>query len=194
MHSQTHRSRRPTGLRPLSLAARQVTFSAPADAGSSASRPTAVEPVPAAAEAAPAAVGAGRRDIDWAAVWDSVAGAVHDHVRAGRSHWVTEDVVRFATARALEDAGVAPEEVRFEHRVADISASVDLVVGDGPDAVVELKYPRDPTGFGAADTMTFGELLRDFYRLAWLDLDDAWALQVMDSRLRGYLSRRPHLD
>ncbi len=68
------------------------------------------------------------------------------------------------------------------------------MVGDGPDAVVELKYPRDPTGFGAADTMTFGELLRDFYRLAWLDLRDAWALQVMDQRLRGYLSRRSHLS
>ena len=173
----------------LSLSTKQVTFSAPADAAP----PTPVAaprqaPVTAAADAAPVPV------IPWDDVWSDVAEIVRGHVNAGRGHLLTEDVLRFATVLALEESGVPAAAVRFEHRIPEISASLDLVVGDDPDAVVELKYPRDPTGFGAADTMTFGELLRDFYRLAWLDLSDAWALQVMDQRLRGYLSRRGHVS
>lgn len=66
---------------------------------------------------------------------------------------------------------------------------MDLVVDSPPTVAVELKYPRDPTEQNAADTMTLGELLRDLYRLARLDAQ-GWALQVIDERLRGFLTRR----
>jgi hypothetical protein len=41
--------------------------------------------------------------------------------------------------------------------------------------------------------MTFGELLRDLYRLAWLDMREAWAVQVYEPRLGRCLSRRGEL-
>jgi len=126
----------------------------------------------------------------WTAVWDQLARTVQAHIDAGRGHLVTEDVVRFATAVALEAAGVDPSRIRFEHRVPAISASLDLVIDVPPTSVVELKYPRDPRQAGAADTMTYGELLRDFYRLAWLDTSYAWALHLMDRRLARYLAAR----
>ncbi len=111
--------------------------------------------------------------IRWNDVWHQVAEDLAAHLEASRGHLITEDVVRFATALALQGVGVPAESIRFEQRVADIAASLDLVIGD-VDAVIELKYPRDPEGAGAADTMTFGELLRDFYRLAWLSDCETW--------------------
>lgn len=132
--------------------------------------------------------------IDWLPVWKEVATVLRDHRQAGRAHLMTEDVLRFATALALEGHGVDPGDIHIEHWVPGIAAKLDLVVGLPPSAAVEFKYPRDPESEGAADTDTHGQLLRDLYRLAWLEIDDAWAVQVLDERLRGYLTRREEVD
>lgn len=142
-------------------------------------------PRPAAEPAGPAP--------DWPEVWRAVAARLQRHVNAGLQHLLTEDVIRFATIRALTDLGTDPSRVAVEHRVRDIAASIDLVIDRPPTAVVELKYPRDPEGAGAADTMTLGELIRDLYRLGWMADAEAWALQVLEPRLRGFLSRRREL-
>jgi hypothetical protein len=122
-----------------------------------------------------------------------VTSTLQDHLARGLRHLLTEDVVRFATIRALVDAGISPERLRVEHRIADLG-SIDLVVDLPPTAMLELKYPRDPQQQSAADTMTLGELLRDLYRLAWVDLEDSFAVQVIEPRLRRFLSRRRELD
>lgn len=126
----------------------------------------------------------------WSAAWTAVSDVLTHHLDGGRAHLLTEDVVRFAMARALEDVGVAPSRITIEYRGAGIGP-IDLVI-DAPNlsAAVEIKFPRDPTGTGANDTMTVGELLNDFYRLARLTAVDRWALQILDARLAGHLSRR----
>lgn len=127
--------------------------------------------------------------VDWPALWAQVAAALDPHVRQGRGHLLTEETVRFATVLALEQHGVEPRRMRLEHREAVVGGAVELVVDVPPTVSVELKYPRDPTEKNAADTMTLGELLRDFYWLARLDAE-GWALQVIDERLRGFLACR----
>lgn len=127
--------------------------------------------------------------VPWAEVWRATADAMAVHVQAGREHLLTEDVLRFSLARALEDGGVDPKRLRVEHRVADIGA-IDLVVDTPPATAIEVKYPRDPEDSGAADTMTHGELLADFYRLAGLAPIQGWAVQLLHERLRRYLARR----
>jgi hypothetical protein len=81
--------------------------------------------------------------------------------------------------------------VLFEHRVPGVGP-IDLVVTghDTLTAAVEIKFPRDPRERNSADTMTLGELLNDFYRLARVQADERWALQVIGSRLGAYLARR----
>ena len=69
--------------------------------------------------------------------------------------------------------------------------SIDLEVQGGWDAAIELKFPRDPRGSGAADTMTLGELLKDFFKVAYSDRSIAVVLQLTGDRLRRYLERRP---
>lgn len=105
--------------------------------------------------------------VPWAEVWRATADAMAAHLQAGREHLLTEDVLRFSLARALEDAGVDPGRLRVEHRVAEIGA-IDLVIETPPVTAVEIKYPRDPEGSGAGDTMIHGELVADLYRLVGL--------------------------
>lgn len=134
----------------------------------------------------------GMPDVDWSGCWGHVAASLRSHITAGRQHLLTEDVVRFALIEALEGAGVEPSRIRFEHRVAGIGP-IDLVVDATAGrigAAVEVKFPRDPSGADADDTQTVGELLNDFYRLARLDADEAWALQVIEPRLARHLARR----
>jgi hypothetical protein len=38
--------------------------------------------------------------------------------------------------------------------------------------------------------MTLGELIRDFLRVAVVDAEDRWVVQVLQPELRRYLSRR----
>jgi hypothetical protein len=101
----------------------------------------------------------------WPAVWKAVSEVLGHQQAAGRSHLLTEDTVRFATAIALEERGVQSSRITFEYRIAGIGP-IDLVI-DAPTltAAVEIKFPRDPTGTGSSDTMTVGELLNDFCRL-----------------------------
>lgn len=127
--------------------------------------------------------------VPWAEVWRATADAMAVHLQAGREHLLTEDVLRFSLARALEDAGVDPGRLQVEHRVADIGA-IDLVIDTPPATAIEIKYPRDPEGSGAGDTMIHGELLADFYRLGRLAPTQGWAVQLLHKRLRRYLARR----
>jgi hypothetical protein len=43
---------------------------------------------------------------------------------------------------------------------------VDLAVGEPPEAVIEFNYPREPNETSTGWTQVFGEVLKDFYRLA----------------------------
>lgn len=126
---------------------------------------------------------------DWVALWRDVAVRVADHREAGRGHLLTEDTVRMETVRALEQAGVVPKRVRIEVPNPAVlgKGKLDLVVDPPDGVVVELKYPRDSaTGF-SPDTMTLGELLRDFLRVAAVAADDRWVVQVLNDRLVKYL-------
>lgn len=135
-----------------------------------------------------AAVGA----IDWAAVWDALAVSLDVHVGAGRRHLLTEDVVRFATVAVLADHHVVAERLVAE-RTVDGIGRVDLIVDAPHGAAVEFKFPREPAQTNAADTMAFGELLRDFYRLGRLEVADRWAVQLLRPSFRRYLARRSEL-
>lgn len=128
--------------------------------------------------------------VDWLVVWRAVAGAVEVHLEAGRAHLLTEDAVRFALITALEDQGVAPADIRIEVNEPRVEGKLDLVVGDPPSGVVELKFPRDARVGASPDTMTLGEMLKDFFRLARLDTDERWVAQLVNDRLRRYLERR----
>jgi hypothetical protein len=101
-------------------------------------------------------------------VWNEVAAELRGHRLCGLAGLLTEDVVRFATARALVAAGVDAAELRVEAPHPVLKGSrVDLVVGKvQPAALIELKFPREPNLLNAAWTMALGELLKDFYRLA----------------------------
>ncbi|HEX7303810.1 DUF7669 domain-containing protein [Lentzea sp.] len=102
------------------------------------------------------------------AVWASVAAELRGHLETGLRRVLTEDVVRFATAKALVAAGVDAAEARFEApHPALKGARVDLAVGwPEPAALIELKFPREPHATNAPRTMVLGNLLKDFYRLA----------------------------
>lgn len=128
--------------------------------------------------------------MDWLAIWRAVAGAVEVHLQAGRGHLLTEDAVRFALIAALEEHGVAPADIRIEVIEPRVDGKLDLVVGDPPSGVVELKFPRDSRTGISPDTMTLGEMLKDFFRLARLDTDERWVAQLVNDRLRRYLERR----
>jgi hypothetical protein len=130
---------------------------------------------------------------DWSALWAQVAETTARHAAAGRGHLLTEDVVRFATALELERQGIAPGRLRTEYRVPELGGSIDLVIDDPPIAAIEFKFPRDPRAFNAADTMTVGELLKDFYRMDRFGVADAWVVQLLGDRLLHHLSRRSEL-
>ncbi|HEX6339751.1 DUF7669 domain-containing protein [Umezawaea sp.] len=150
----------------------------------------------------PAAAGGGPRARPWwlDAVWTAVAAELRGHLRSGLRGVLTEDVVRFSTARALVAAGVDATGLRVEAPHPTLKGSrVDLVVGrDRPAALVEFKFPREPNGWNAPWTMTMGEVLKDFYRLAAYPGEvDRIFVYVEGARLRGYMAgvaRRHGID
>jgi hypothetical protein len=125
---------------------------------------------------------------DWPALWQDVAARVAAHRAAGRGHLITEDTVRLETVLALEQAGVGPERLAIEVPTPVlVKGKLDLVVDPPDGVVVELKYPRDSRTGISPDTMTLGELLRDFLRVAAVAAGDRWVVQVLNDRLVKYL-------
>jgi hypothetical protein len=137
-------------------------------------------------------LGAEAAVVPWAQVWADVARQVGEHRGAGRRHLLTEDTVRMCSILSLQATGVAPGDMTIE--VFDPvlkGGKVDLVVGPPEHrTVVELKYPRGSRTGISPDTMTFGELLRDFLRVALVPAADRWVVTVLEPELRRYLSRR----
>ncbi|WP_367129166.1 hypothetical protein [Saccharothrix sp. HUAS TT1] len=125
------------------------------------------------------------------AVWTSVATELRGHLERGLGGLLTEDVVRFATARALVAAGVDAAMLRVEAPHPALKGSrIDLVVGrPSPVALIELKFPREPNEVNAAWTMALGEVLKDFYRLAaYPGGIDRIFVYVEGTRLRRYMA------
>ncbi|XVS61853.1 hypothetical protein ACQPYE_26640 [Actinosynnema sp. CA-299493] len=124
-------------------------------------------------------------------MWTSVAAELRGHLDGGLGGLLTEDVVRFATARALVAAGVDAAVLRVEAPHPVLKGSrVDLVVGrPSPVALIELKFPREPNEVNAAWTMALGEVLKDFYRLAAYPGEvDRVFVYVESDRLRRYMA------
>ena len=121
-------------------------------------------------------------------MWCRVAERMSGHRTAGRTHLLTEDVLRFETVLALDEFGVSADRLRVE--VLDpalAGGKLDLVVDPPRGTVIEFKFPRDSsTGF-SPDTMTMGELLRDFFRVAAVPAEDRWVVQLLNTRLVRYL-------
>lgn len=130
--------------------------------------------------------------VDWPEVWAALADALRAHVELGRRHLLTEDVVRFATVTVLADHGVTADRLAVERTVAGVGR-VDLFVDPPTGTAVEFKFPREPIETNAADTMAFGETLRDFYRLARLTVVEAWAVQLLRPAFVRYLRRRSEI-
>lgn len=125
-------------------------------------------------------------------VWQTVAAELRAHRRAGLSALLTEDTVRFATARAFVQAGVEPGLLRVEWPHPDLKGSrIDLVVGrPRPTALIEFKFPREPNEVNAAWTMAMGEILKDLYRVAvYAAAADRLFVLVESARLLTYLAR-----
>jgi hypothetical protein len=129
-------------------------------------------------------------ELDRTALWRTVARRMAGHVESGREHLLTEDVLRFVTVVAIEEQGVSPDRIALEHVLPD-KGKIDLVIGSPPTVAIEFKYPRDSrTGF-SPDTMTTGEMLKDFYRLGdHPEIPDRWAVLLLNDRLRRHLERR----
>lgn len=129
--------------------------------------------------------------VNWAEIWTDVARQLRTHRAAGRGHVLTEDSVRLCTILSLQSGGVPPQALQIE--VFDPvlkGGKVDLVVSDPVGrTVLELKYPRGSRTGISPDTMTFGELLRDFLRVALLPAEDRWVVMVLGAALRRYISR-----
>lgn len=128
-------------------------------------------------------------EVDWDLLWGALGEALTVHLGAGRRHLLTEDVVRFATVVALTEQGVDAKRIAVEQPIAGVGR-VDLVVDPPRGSVVEFKFPREPNETNAAYTMTFGEILRDLYRLAHVDTGGGWAVQFLRPKFLGYLQRR----
>jgi hypothetical protein len=128
----------------------------------------------------------------WRDIWAAVADAISGHVNAGRAHLLTEDTLRFATIRSLEAAGVPAARMKIEWPMRELGrGKLDLLVhfDNGDRAAVEFKYPRDARGPISPDTMTLGEMLSDFHRVARLPVRHRWVVQLVGHRLRSYLTR-----
>lgn len=123
-------------------------------------------------------------------VWEAVAAELRAHRHNGLGPLLTEDTVRFASARALVDAGVAPAALRAEWPHPALRGSrIDLVVDDHPPVVIEFKFPREPNEKNAAWTMALGEVLKDFYRLAaFPGVAKRLFVYVETARLRRYMT------
>ena len=129
-----------------------------------------------------------------AAIWASILPRVQELLAAdcvrGARHLLTEDRLRWHLIVALGEAGIPIRQLRTEATVPGIGP-IDLVIGEPPIWQIELKFPRDPTVKNAPDTMTTGELLRDFARLAGCPSSEGgMAIQVIPDRLRDHLTRR----
>lgn len=124
-----------------------------------------------------------------AAVWERLSRVMEQHYAGGRQHLLTEDVVRFATVVLLEEHGIPPQQLAIETTIPGaVRGKLDLTIG--VDVAIEFKFPRDPhRDVGAADTMTFGELLADVYRLAALPYRHRLAVWLIHDRLAAYLAR-----
>lgn len=138
------------------------------------------------------ALGARSDVIAWSDVWDDLAATLHDYRQQRLGHLLTEDVARFATIRALVARGVDPARLRVEWAHPALrGGKLDLAVDAGPDgahAIIELKYPREPVATNAAWTMTYGEILKDFYRVAAIPgVEARWCVLVCTDRLAQYL-------
>lgn len=125
---------------------------------------------------------------DWTAVLPDVARRVAAHRAAGRGHLLTEDAVRLEMVLSLGEHGVTPGRLAAEVLAPVLGGGkLDLVVDPPDGTVIELKYPRDSRTGISPDTMTFGELLRDFLRVATVPAVDRWVVQVLNPRLVRYL-------
>jgi hypothetical protein len=121
-------------------------------------------------------------------VWRDVANRMAAHRVAGRGHLLTEDVVRMETVLALDSAGVPASRLTAEVPAAELNGGkLDLTVDGSTGTIIEFKYPRDSRSGISPDTMTFGELVRDFLRVAAVAADDRWVVQVLNPRLVRYL-------
>jgi hypothetical protein len=99
--------------------------------------------------------------------------------------------VRFAAAVALMEQGLPGSALTVEASFAQLgTGKLDLVVQfDDAQAVFELRYPRRARGPISPDTMTLGEMLKDFYRRSRLTADSRWIVQLIRPKLLGYLNR-----
>ena len=120
-----------------------------------------------------------------------MAAELRGHLERGLGGLLTEDVVRFATTRALVTAGVDASMLQVEAPHPALRGSrVDLAVGlPVPVALIEVKFPREPKEVNAAWTMTLGEVLKDFYRLAAYPGEvDRVFVYVEGASLRRYMA------
>lgn len=123
-------------------------------------------------------------------LWDAVGAELREYQQAGLAGLLTEDVVRFTTARALVAAGVDPAGLHVEWpHPALKGARVDLVAGDDPPtALLEFKFPREPSETIGPRTMLLGHVLKDLYRLAVYPGDaDRLFVYVQTAGLRAYM-------
>lgn len=103
---------------------------------------------------------------------------------------MTEDVLRFATIKALTGQGVPPGILEVEWRSPGLRDAVDLVITRDPRVAIEFKYPREPRETNAPWTQHLGEILKDFYRLAYMptNFDQRWCVQLLSPRVQRYLA------
>ena len=127
-------------------------------------------------------------ELEWDPVWRAVGGELNALCERGLAHVVTEDVLRLHTILALQGRGIHGDRIQIEYRPEVFAGSLDLVIDAPPVVAVEFKFPRDLRG--RPDTMTAGTLLDDLCRLSRLDVAEAWAAQLIGSRILGHLMRR----
>jgi hypothetical protein len=128
--------------------------------------------------------------VDWTRVWGDVARRVDAHLTAGRRHLITEDTLRLETVCALQEAGVTPDRLTLEAVAPGLGrGKLDLALDGVSGTVIELKFPRDSRTGSSPDTMTFGELLRDFLRVAAVSARQRWVVQLLNRRLCRYLDQ-----
>lgn len=122
-------------------------------------------------------------------LWRAVADELLAYRAQRLERLLTEDVVRFTTARHLAAQGCDASVMRLEWPHPQLPGSrVDLVVGEPPVAAIEFKYPREPNEQNAAWTMTLGEVLKDLYRLALLPNGDRVFVYLESDRLHRYMT------
>jgi hypothetical protein len=126
--------------------------------------------------------------LEWPDIWMAIAERLAEHRAQGRAHLLTEDTLRFTTALVLQEHGVPPDRLRVEvPSTAIAGGKLDLVIDPPAGTVIEFKFPRDSRSGISPDTMTIGELLRDFIRVASVPADDRWVVQILNDRLGRYV-------